>query len=208
MITPEKILSHRVRDPRGARRVEFLIRWKDLPLATPNASRKPGGGKRGGKPGGKSGGSKKGVSALSCPSPWPELDSCPTSESLPQLEDAQTEFPGAVWGALRPHKVPGARNSPADATHACRFMTDEGLFSPLLLTPHRPIRSCFHCPANLLPLRPSPFPPPSFPPSGLCTLFHSQACRFMTDEGFFSPPVFDPTQTNSFMFPLPCYSAV
>ncbi|CAI7870362.1 unnamed protein product [Closterium sp. NIES-54] len=29
IITPEKILSHRVRDPRGARRVEFLIRWKD-----------------------------------------------------------------------------------------------------------------------------------------------------------------------------------
>ncbi|CAI5502807.1 unnamed protein product [Closterium sp. Naga37s-1] len=96
------------------------VSCRPSPLATSNASRKPGGGKRGGKPGGKSGGksggSKKGVSAVSCPSPWPELDSCPTSESLPQLEDSQTEFPGAVWGALRPHKVPGARNSPADAT--------------------------------------------------------------------------------------------
>ncbi|CAI7886803.1 unnamed protein product [Closterium sp. NIES-53] len=30
IIMPEKILSHRVRDPRGARRIEFLIRWKDL----------------------------------------------------------------------------------------------------------------------------------------------------------------------------------
>ncbi|CAI7854456.1 unnamed protein product [Closterium sp. NIES-53] len=29
VIMPEKILSHRVRDPRGARRVEFLIRWRD-----------------------------------------------------------------------------------------------------------------------------------------------------------------------------------
>ncbi|CAI7860874.1 unnamed protein product [Closterium sp. NIES-53] len=29
VITPEKILSHRVRDPRGARKVEFLIRWRD-----------------------------------------------------------------------------------------------------------------------------------------------------------------------------------
>ncbi|CAI5521960.1 unnamed protein product [Closterium sp. Naga37s-1] len=43
---------------------------------------------------------------------------------------------------------------------------------------------------------------------GLCTLFHSQACRFMTEDGFLSPPVFDPAQTNTFMFPLPCYSAV
>ncbi|CAI7750468.1 unnamed protein product [Closterium sp. NIES-53] len=29
IITPEKILSHRVRDPRGARGVGFLIRWRD-----------------------------------------------------------------------------------------------------------------------------------------------------------------------------------
>ncbi|CAI7896299.1 unnamed protein product [Closterium sp. NIES-53] len=29
IITPKKILSHRVRAPRGARRIEFLIRWKD-----------------------------------------------------------------------------------------------------------------------------------------------------------------------------------
>ncbi|CAI7801004.1 unnamed protein product [Closterium sp. NIES-53] len=29
VITPEKIMGHRVCDPRGARRVEFLIRWRD-----------------------------------------------------------------------------------------------------------------------------------------------------------------------------------
>ncbi|CAI5998685.1 unnamed protein product [Closterium sp. NIES-65] len=425
------------------------VSCRPSPLATSNASRKPGGGSRGGKSGGKSGGSrggksggsKKGASALSCPSPWPELDSCPTSESLPQLEDSQTEFPGAVWGALRPHKVPGVRNSPADATwlnkderdtavyieeccslcalnDQCEYWTftrrldsikgtcqlfssqqcapskaysalsvpASSLFlsspassapparrTPRSPAPPPPCYSCSHTflsPAPLSP--PSPPSPPTLPPppgtcqlfssqqcapskaysalsrpasapassprthhpvsspkvsfsfrkapkdaalptpgssdgtggnggagggtgagtagggpddplagtggsggdsssggnSGtgtsaitqlysdtsapatsaaanvargrlrvrrgrqmtattghgntiprrgimtegcarwLCTLFHSQACRFMTEDGFLSPPVFDPAQTNTFMFPLPCYSAV
>ncbi|CAI5477221.1 unnamed protein product [Closterium sp. Yama58-4] len=333
------------------------VTCRPSPLATSNAASKTGGGKRGGsrggkpggkpggKSGGKSGGSKKGVSAVSCPSPWPELDSCPTSESLPALEDAQTEFPGAVWGALRPHKVPGARNSAADATwlnkderdtevyieeccslcalnDACEYWTFTRkldsikgtcqLFSSQQCAPsttysaisspassaspprtHHPVAS----PKVSFSFRKAPedaaLPTPggsdgttgnagtsaitqlysdtSAPATsaaadvargrlygvdspaagwsvigeagylsiggccqackagasndcyywtwqhdpqqgdydrGLCTLFHSQACRFMTDEGFFSPPVFDPAQTNTFMFPLPCYSAV
>ncbi|CAI5477665.1 unnamed protein product [Closterium sp. Yama58-4] len=336
------------------------VSCRPSPLATSNASKSGGGksggkrggsrgGKPGGKPGGKSGGSKKGVSALSCPSPWPELDSCPTSESLPQLEDAQTEFPGAVWGALRPHKVPGVRNSPADATwlnkderdtevyieeccslcalnDACEYWTFTRrldsikgtcqLFSSQQCAASKAY-SAISAPASSSASSPRTRHPVSSPKvsfsfrkapkdaalptpggsdgtggnggagggtgagtlysdtsapatsaaanvargrlygvespaagwsvigeagylsiggccqackagasndcyywtwqhdpkegdydRGLCTLFHSQACRFMTDEGFLFPPVFDPAQTNTFMFPLPCYSAL